>query len=40
MKENETIAEMVTRLTDITNSLGALGKENTQVEKLERFFMH
>ena len=40
MKENETIAEMVARFTDITNSLVALGKEYTQVEKLERFSVH
>ena len=33
MKENETIAEMVTRFTDITNSLIVLGKEYTQVNK-------
>ena len=32
IKENETIAEMVTRFTDITNSLVALGKTYTQVE--------
>ena len=36
MKENETIAEMVTRFTDITNSLVALGKEYTQVEKVRK----
>jgi len=32
MKENETTAEMITRFTDITNSLVALEKEYTQVE--------
>ena len=31
MKENETISEMVTRFTDITNSLASLGKEYTQI---------
>ena len=36
MKENETIAELVTRFTDITNSLVALRKEFTQVEKIRR----
>ena len=34
MKENETILEMITRFTDITNSLASLGKEYTQVEKV------
>ena len=33
MKENETIAEMITRFIDITNTLVALGKEYTQVKK-------
>ena len=36
MKENEIIAEMVTRFTDITNSLASLGKEYTQVEKVRK----
>ena len=36
MKENETIAEMVTRFTDIINSLVALEKEYTQVEKVRK----
>jgi len=34
MKENETISEMVTRFTDITNSLASLRKEYTKVEKV------
>ena len=38
MKENETISEMVTRFTDITNSLAYLGKEYTQVEKVHKIF--
>ena len=36
MMENETILEMVTRFTDITNSLASLGKEYTQVEKVRK----
>ena len=32
MIENEIISEMITRFTDITNSLASLGKEYTQVE--------
>ena len=36
MKENETISEMVTRFTDITNSLVSLGKEYTQVKKVRK----
>ena len=40
MKEYETISEMVTRFTDITNSLASLGKEYTQVEKFARSFVH
>ena len=40
MKDNETISEMVTRLTDITNSLASLGKEYTQVKKFARSFEH
>ena len=36
MKENETISEMITRFTDITNSLVALKKEYTQVEKVRK----
>ena len=36
MKENKTIAEMITRFTDITNSLVALGKEYTQVEMVRK----
>ena len=39
MKENETIAEMITRFTDITNSLIALGKEYTQVEKVKKVLL-
>ena len=33
MKENETISEIVTRFSDITNSLVALGKEYTKSKK-------
>ena len=36
MKENETISKMITRFTDITNSLASLGKEFTQVEKVRK----
>ena len=36
MMENETISEMITRFTDITNSLAFLGKEYTQVEKVHK----
>ena len=36
MKENETISEMVTRFTDITNSLASLGKEYTKFEKVRK----
>ena len=36
MKENETISEMVTRFTNITNSLASLGKDYTQVEKVRK----
>ena len=36
MKENKTIVEMVTRFTDIINSLVGLGKEYTQVEKVRK----
>ena len=36
MKENETISEMVTRFTDITNSLASLGKDYTQVERIRK----
>ena len=36
MKENKTIAKMVTRFTDIINSLVALGKECIQVEKVRK----
>jgi hypothetical protein len=36
MKEKETIAEMFTRFTDITNSLIALGKKYTQVEMVRK----
>ena len=32
MKENETIAEMIIRFTDITNFLVALEKEYTQMK--------
>ena len=35
MKENET-TEMVTRFTDITNSLASLGKDYTQVERVRK----
>ena len=34
MKENETIAKMITWFTNISNSLVALGNEYTQVEKV------
>ena len=36
MKENETIGEMFTRFTDITNSLIGLGKTYTQVEMVRK----
>ena len=36
MKENETIGEMFTRFTDITNSLIGLGKIYTQVEMVRK----
>ena len=36
MKENETISGMFIRFTDITNSLVALEKEYTQVEKVRK----
>ena len=36
MKENEIISEMITRFTDITNSIVALGKEYTQVAKVRK----
>ena len=36
MMENETISEMITRFTDITNSLISLEKEYTQVEKVRK----
>ncbi|XP_020249115.1 uncharacterized protein LOC109826496 [Asparagus officinalis] len=36
MKEKETITEMFTRFTDITNSLIALGKVYTQVEMVRK----
>ena len=36
MMENETISEMITRFTDITNSLASLGKEYTKVEKVRK----
>ena len=36
MKENETIGEMFTRFTDITNSLIGLGKTYTQVETIRK----
>ena len=36
MKGNQTIAEMVTRFTDITNSLASLEKEYTQVVKFRK----
>ena len=36
MKENESIAEMVTRFIDIINSFLALGKEYTQVKKVRK----
>ena len=36
MKENETISEMITRFTNITNSLVSIGKEYTQVEKVRK----
>ena len=34
----ETIAELIIRFIDITNSLIALGKEYTQVEKVRKVF--
>ena len=36
MEEHETITEMITRFTDITNSLIALGKVYTQVEMVRK----
>jgi len=36
MEENETISEMVTRFTDITNTLASLGKDYTQVERVRK----
>ena len=36
MMENETISEMITRFTDITNFLASLGKEYTQVKKVHK----
>ena len=36
MEEYETISEMITRFTDITNSLIALGKHYTQVEMVRK----
>ena len=36
MKENEIVSKMITRFTDITNSLASLGKEYTQVEKVRK----
>ena len=36
MKENETITKIITRFTDITNSLVALGKQYTQVETVRK----
>ena len=36
MENNKTIAEMIIRFTDITNSLVALGKKYTQVEKIRK----
>ena len=36
MMENEIISEIITRLTDITNSLASLGKEYTQVKKVRK----
>jgi len=36
MKDKETIAEMFTRFTDITNSLIALGKKYSQVEMVRK----
>ncbi|XP_020258752.1 uncharacterized protein LOC109835174 [Asparagus officinalis] len=36
MKKNETITEMFTRFTDITNFLIGLGKEYTQVEMVRK----
>ena len=36
MKENETISEMITRFTNITNFLVALGNEYTKVEKVRK----
>jgi len=36
MKKNEIISEMVTRFTDITNSIASLGKEYTQVKQIRK----
>ena len=36
MKKNETIVEMITRFTDITNSLITLGKTYTQMELVRK----
>ena len=36
MIENKTISEIITRFTDITNSLASLGKEYSQVEKVRK----
>ncbi|MFV0960615.1 hypothetical protein QML37_29340 [Klebsiella pneumoniae] len=36
MKPSETISDMITRLTDITNSLKALGKEYSQVDLVRK----
>ena len=38
MEKNEIIVEMITQFTDITNSLVALRKEYTQVEKVRKVF--
>ena len=40
MKENETISEMVTRFTDITNSLASLGRTTPKSKEFARSFLH
>ena len=37
MKDNETIVEMITRITDIVNGLEALGKTYKESEKMAKF---
>ena len=40
MKENETISEMVTIFTDITNSLASLERNTSKSKKFARSFEH